>query len=134
MYKILLIEENTILRTGIEALFVVHHQFQLIESANSIEEAVTIKSLAAVDLIITDISSNPLKVTRDMEALRSSFPEARILIFTWADKKESALAAMEANAATYLLKEASGEKLLETLRQLMDERGDSEATILPSGA
>lgn len=134
MYKILLIEENTILRTGIKALFNVHPKFQLFASANSIGEAVRINPLGTVDLIITDVSSNPLQVAQDMEALQSSFPEARILIFTWAGKKESALAALDANAASYLLKDASGEELLEVLAQLVEGKNDSKATVVPTGA
>jgi len=134
MIQILLIEENTILRTGIKALFTVHPDYHLFAEARSVKEAVTINPLGTINVIITDISSSPQQAAKDMEALHSSFPEARILIFTWPSNKESAIASLEAGAAIYMFKDISGEELLEALTSLVDGRRSSEVSTAPAGA
>ena len=134
MIQILLIEENTILRTGIKALFTVHPDYHLFAEARSVKEAVTINPLGTINVIITDISSSPQQAAKDMEALHSSFPEARILIFTWPSNKESAIASLEAGAAIYMFKDISGEELLEALTSLVDGRRSSEVSTASAGA
>src|SRR5690554_4583454 len=130
MFKILLIEENTILRTGMKALIDVHPEFQLFAEAISIQEALTINPLGKIDLIITDISVVQLKIMQDMEALRSSFPEARVLIFTHPGNKEGAMQSLEAGAASYLFKHASGEELINAMKVLVGETSIIEGSVI----
>ena len=134
MIQILLIEENTILKTGIKALFTIHPGFHLLAEARSVEEAVTINLLGTINVIITDASSSPHQASKDMEALLSSFPEAIILIFTWPSNKESAIASLEAGAANYMFKDISGEELLEALKSLVDGKRSSRVSIASTRA
>lgn len=134
MIQILLIEENTILKTGIKALFTIHPDFHLLAEARSVKEAVTINPLGTINVIITDVSSSPQQAAKDMDALHSSFPEAIILIFTWPSNKESAIASLEAGAANYMFKDISGEELLEALKSLVDGKRSSRVSIASTRA
>lgn len=134
MYHILLIEEYIILRTGIKALIEAQPDLKLFAEATSVQEALTINPLGSIDLIITDIKSDQQRTKNDIDLLLASFPEARILVFTSSENEDSALASLEAGAADYLFKEASGEELIQALARLLVDTTAAEGSTATTSA
>ena len=130
MFNIILIEENTILRTGIKALIDDHPKLHLFAEPVSVQEALAITPLGTIDLIITDISSDHTEIMNDIEALRSSFPDASVLAFTAPDNKAGALLSLDAGADTYLFKDVHGEELVYALEQLIEKKTIKKVSVV----
>jgi DNA-binding NarL/FixJ family response regulator len=134
MYHILLIEEYIILRTGIKALIDAQPELKLFAEATSVQEALTIKPLESIDLIITDIKSDHQRTKNDIEHLLASFPKAKILVFTPSENEDGALASLGAGAAGFLFKEASGEALIQAVNQLFVSTTSAEVSTATTSA
>jgi DNA-binding NarL/FixJ family response regulator len=90
------------------------------------EEAVTLALVLCPDVILMDLHM-PIKsgvaATREITLAQ---PSTQVLVLTTLDDDETVFEAVRAGAQAYLLKDASEEELLETIRAL--RRGESRLT------
>ena len=116
-------DDNRLLREGLVAMLSEQVDIVVVGTAPGGADAVTqIKSLlpevALIDIGMPD--KDGIEVT---QALRQAVPEVKVIILGMLDLTDEIMSCIEAGAAGYVLKEASFETLVETIRLI--HRGES---------
>jgi NarL family two-component system response regulator LiaR len=114
--KVLLAEDHLITRQGIRRLLEDERELTVIGEAGDGEEAVQMVAEMQPDVVIMDIAMpklNGIEATRQIKLIR---PATAVLILSAYDDDEYVFGLVEAGAAGYLLKTASGEELTRAIR------------------
>jgi len=114
--KVLLAEDHLITRQGICRLLEDERSLTVIGEAGDGEEAVQMVTEMQPDVVIMDIAMpklNGIEATRQIKLIR---PTTAVLILSAYDDDEYVFGLVEAGAAGYLLKTASGEELTRAIQ------------------
>ena len=114
--KVLLAEDHVITRQGMRRLLEDEDDLTIAGEASDGEEAVHMATERQPDVIIMDIAMpklNGIEATRQIKLLR---PTTAVLILSAYDDDEYVFGLLEAGAAGYLLKTASGDELIHAIR------------------
>lgn len=118
--KILLCDDQAVIRDGLEMLLTLEKDMQVVGSASDGAEALELAAQKRPDLILMDLKMpgvNGIEATRQ---LRAKFPEIKILVLTTYDDDEWLFDAIRAGASGYLLKDTPRQKIIEAIRGTMD--------------
>ncbi|MFM8876032.1 MAG: response regulator [Anaerolineae bacterium] len=118
--KILLCDDQAVIRDGMEMLLQLEKDFQVVGSAQDGFEAVELAAKKQPDLILMDLKMpgmNGIEATRE---IRKKYPEMKILVLTTYDDDEWVFDAIRAGASGYLLKDTPRQKIVEAIRGTMD--------------
>jgi NarL family two-component system response regulator LiaR len=114
--KVLVAEDHPITRQGIRKLLDDEDKFTVIGEAGDGEEAVQMVEELKPDVVIMDVAMpklNGIEATRQIKLIR---PATAVLILSAYDDDEYVFGLLEAGAAGYLLKTASGDELTQAIR------------------
>lgn len=117
--RILLAEDHKVVREGTRRLLESQSDFEVVGEASDGVEAIELAKKLKPEIIIMDVSMprlNGIEATKQIKAL---YPNMAVLVLTGYDDDEYVFALLEAGAAGYLLKESSGEELIDAIRQVM---------------
>ena len=120
MMKILLCDDQAVIRDGLEMLLNLEKDFQVVGSAQDGSEAVELAAQKQPDLILMDLKMpimNGIEATRE---IRAKFPNIKILVLTTYDDDEWVFDAIRAGASGYLLKDTPRQKIIEAIRGTVD--------------
>ena len=120
---ILLAEDHTVVRQGIRQFLEREPDLEVVGEASDGEEAVRLTEQLKPDVIIMDIAMpklNGIEATKQIKQLPLC---TIILILTAYDYEEYIFPILEAGAAGYLLKDVSGDELIDAVRIV--HRGES---------
>ena len=110
-------------RTGLEQLFASTPDLEVVASARDGTEAVALAGEHAPHVVLMDLSMPGLDGRSATERIVASNPEIRIVILTSFSDRQQILAALDAGAVGYLLKDAEPQELVEGVRAAA--RGES---------
>jgi len=114
--KILLCDDQAVIRDGLEMLLNLEKDMQVIGSASDGAEAIELTAKKQPDLILMDLKmpgTNGIEATREIHA---RYPEIKILVLTTYDEDEWVFDAVRAGASGYLLKDTPRQKIVEAIR------------------
>ena len=121
MIRVLLADDQTLVRTGFRAILGAERDIQVVAEAADGGEAIAEAALHRVDIVLMDIR---MPGTDGIEATRRiAGTGPRILILTTFDVDELVYAALRAGASGFLLKDAPADQLLTAIRVVA--RGDA---------
>jgi DNA-binding NarL/FixJ family response regulator len=124
--RIVIAEDQAIVRRGATMLLSMEPDMEVVGQARNGVEAVELAQLLHPDVVLMDLHM-PLKggvaATRE---ITKDLPNTQVLVLTTLDDDETVFEAVRAGAQAYLLKDASEDELLETIRAL--RRGESRLT------
>ncbi|WP_309081944.1 response regulator transcription factor [Zhihengliuella sp.] len=125
-----LVDDQKLVRSGFRMLIDSQPDLEVVAEADNGREALGSPALAKADVILMDIRMPELDGIQTTERLLDGVDGGgpRIIVLTTFDLDEYALAAIQAGASGFLLKDAPPEELLEAIRTV--HRGD--AVIAPS--
>ena len=118
--KIILCDDQAVIRDGLEMLLNLEKDFQVVGVAQDGAEAVELAAQKQPDLILMDLKMpimNGIEATRE---IRAKFPNIKILVLTTYDDDEWVFDAIRAGASGYLLKDTSRQKIVEAIRGTME--------------
>jgi len=118
-YRIVLIEDHTILREGLRALLATDPEFEVVGEFGDGREAVSRIPALEPDLVLTDLSMPRMNGIEAIRGIRKRAPRAKMLALTIHKAEEYVRAALQAGAHGYLLKESSHAELLTAARQVL---------------
>jgi DNA-binding NarL/FixJ family response regulator len=124
--RIVIAEDQALVRRGAALLLSMEPDMEVVGQARNGVEAVELAQTLRPDVILMDLHM-PLKggVTATREITRVQ-PSCQVLVLTTLNDDETVFEAVRAGAQAYLLKDASEDELLETIRAL--RRGESRLT------
>jgi DNA-binding NarL/FixJ family response regulator len=127
--KILLCDDQAVIRDGLEMLLTLEKDFQVVGTAQDGAEAVELAAQKMPDLVLMDLKmpgTNGIEATRQ---IRARFPEMKILVLTTYDDDEWVFDAIRAGASGYLLKDTPRQKIVEAIRGTMDGKSFVDPSV-----
>ncbi|MEV4244247.1 response regulator transcription factor [Streptosporangium canum] len=116
MIRIILVDDHPVVRSGIRAMLADQPDFELIGEAATAEGGVELARTLAPDVVLMDLQLGPgmhgSEATRQIVALNGP----RVLVLTTFDTDADIVAAIEAGATGYLLKDAPSDNLHAAIR------------------
>ncbi|MDL4772423.1 response regulator [Actinomadura xylanilytica] len=132
--RILLVDDHPVVRSGIRAMLLDQPDFELVGEAATGEEGVAEAGRLRPDVVLMDLQLGPgmhgSDATRQITGSPPGAAAPRVLVLTTFDTDSDILAAIEAGATGYLLKDAPPDKLHAAIRSAA--AGDS--ALAPSVA
>ena len=116
MIKVCLVEDQTLVREGIQSLLHLTEDIRVVATASDGEEAREIIEAAKPDVVLLDVripKKNGLEVLRELQQLKS--PPSTIILTTF-DDDQMLLEGIKAGAKGYLLKDVSLKDLATAVR------------------
>jgi two-component system nitrate/nitrite response regulator NarL len=118
MISVLLVDDHTYIRMGIQQLLEAVPDMEVVDIASNGIEAVAKAQTHQPDVVVIDIS---MPLMDGMEATRqivACCPLARVLALSLYNHPEYVRGALEAGATGYVVKDAIGDELVEAIRTL----------------
>ena len=126
--RVVLADDQTILRHGLRAILDAEPDLEVIGEASNLQEAVAVSRRLLPDVVITDVAfSNGIEVEA-LSQLRRECAGVRVLLLTAHSCQECMRAAMTAGVHGYILKHSPFEVLLRAIRS---EGSEHEHSVLP---
>jgi DNA-binding NarL/FixJ family response regulator len=120
--RVVLVDDHAVVRSGLALLLGVAGDIQVVGEARDGQEALRVVAATAPDVVLMDLQMPELDgvaATRQITAAGS----AQVLVLTSYSDTERILAALDAGAVGYLLKDVEPQVLLDGIRAVV--RGDS---------
>jgi DNA-binding NarL/FixJ family response regulator len=116
MIGVLAVDDHALLREGIAALVNAESDMKLIAEASNGQEAIEKFRVHLPDVTLMDLQMPALNGIEAIIAIRSEFPNARIIVLTTYVGDVQVLRALKAGAQGYILKGDVPKQLLDTIR------------------
>lgn len=122
MYKVLIVDDETIIREGVAEAIRGHcPEFGAILEARDGEEALNVALEAAPDVVITDIQMPNMNGLEFIEQLKAEHPDVAVILISGHDDFEYAQQGLKLGVSDYLLKPVESGQLASRLRLLAEE-------------
>ena len=121
--RVLLVDDQALFREALATLLEVRPEIAIVGEAGDGAAALDRVAELRPDVVLMDLHMPVLDGIAATRRLRVEHPEVRVLALTTFDDDEDVFAALRAGAVGYLLKDVSGDRLVEAL--LAASRGES---------
>src|SRR5437868_312183 len=103
--RVLCVDDHRIVREGLSLIIKRQPDMDVVGTAASGEEAILLFGRLAPDVTLMDLQLGKMGGVEAIRAIRHRRPDARIVVLTMYQGDEDIYRALEAGAATYLLKD-----------------------------
>jgi DNA-binding NarL/FixJ family response regulator len=121
--RVLLADDHPMVRAGLEELLGAEEDIEVVGAACDGREAVALAVRAGADVVLMDLSMPVIDGVEATRRLADEAPAVRVVVLTSFADRERILAALDAGATGYLLKDAEPYELLQGVRAAY--RGES---------
>ncbi len=118
--RVIIAEDYTILREGLKALLSFHPNLDIVGEAEDGQAAVRCVDKLKPDLCLMDLSMPRMNGLEAIREIKKRSPETKILVLTVHKAEEYILAALEAGANGYVLKDATHAELTMAVTSVLD--------------
>lgn len=130
MIRVAIADDHRVVRVGLEQLLGTFDDVELVGVADGGEAAVVLCAETTPDVVLLDLSMPDLDGIGVTRRLADVSPDSRVVLFTSFSDREGIVAALDAGAIGYLLKDAEPDELHAAIRAAA--RG--EAPLAPKAA
>ncbi|WP_051299776.1 response regulator [Methylobacter luteus] len=131
MYKIAIVEDQTIIRAGLYAVLSQEPQFNVVSQSNNPIDLFRQTWLIPPDLVLLDMVMPKMNGVEAIEEIKKRWHGAKILIYTSKNTEESISDAFQAGADGYLLKSSTTEELISAVKNVLMGHYHVSDAILP---
>jgi DNA-binding NarL/FixJ family response regulator len=114
--RVLLADDHVVLRQGTRHLLEREPDLEVVGEAGDGEEAVRLTTQLKPDVVIMDVAMPNLSGIEATKQIKARMSSIAVLILTGYDYDEYIFSLLEAGAAGYLLKDVSGDELIDAVR------------------
>jgi two-component system, NarL family, response regulator len=117
--RILIVDDHPIVRKGLASTIEPEPDMEVVGLAGTGKLACELFRAKVPDVTIMDLTLTPeMSGIQAIQAIRGEFPDARIIVLSAYKGDEDIYRALQAGAATYLLKESLGDDLIPIIREV----------------
>jgi len=124
--RVLVADDQALIRRGMTLMLSVESDMEVVGQASDGVEAVEMAERLRPDVVLMDLHMPRKGGVAATREITRSLPDTHVLVLTTLDAEEMVFEAVRAGAHAYLLKDASEDELLETVRAV--HRGESRLT------
>jgi two-component system, NarL family, response regulator LiaR len=128
--RVLLVDDHTVVRSGLSALLMANDDFKLIGEAKNGEEAIRLCESLQPDVVLMDLMMPGMGGVNATKVIREKWENINVIALTSFKEKEMVEGALKAGAISYLLKTVTAEELETAIRGAVvgESRLSPEAT------
>ncbi|GIO25399.1 response regulator [Ornithinibacillus bavariensis] len=119
MIKVLLAEDQVMVRQGLKAMIETDEEIVVIGEADNGKEAVRLCEKQLFDVAILDIRMPEMDGIETAKVLRNRFPQIKVLMLTTFDDQQYVVDALKVGVSGYMLKNGDTESLIRSIRSTM---------------
>ena len=123
MIRVLIADDHAVVRTGLAQLVETFDEVELVGAAANGEEAVALSGEREPDVVLMDLEMPVLDGIEATRRIRAEHPDVAVVVLTSFSDRDRILAALDAGAAGYLLKDAEPPELAKAIEAAA--RGDA---------
>jgi NarL family two-component system response regulator LiaR len=117
LISVLIVDDHAVVRRGIRALLEAEQGFDVLADVGSGGEAVLLAADLAPDVVLMDLVMPGMDGVKATRLLKQRSPRSQVLVLTSYHEDEHIFPAIQAGALSYLLKSATLDELLESIRK-----------------
>ncbi|GAA0325546.1 response regulator transcription factor [Bacillus carboniphilus] len=114
--RILLVDDQTLLRDALEVILNLEDDFEVVGVASHAQEAYDLVKTLQPDLVLMDIKMPVMNGIEGTKKIKADFPSTLILILSTFAEEEDIVECLAHGATGYLLKDMHGDRLLNAIR------------------
>ncbi|WP_030621915.1 response regulator [Streptomyces sclerotialus] len=115
--RLLLADDHPVVRAGLRAVLETEPDFEVVADVPTAEESVTLAARPGIDVVLMDLQfAGEMRGPQATAEITARAGAPRVLVLTTYDTDADILAAIEAGATGYLLKDAPPEELAAAVR------------------
>ena len=118
--KIILIDDHTLFRSGIKALLLRQHDFEVIGEASDGLSGIKMISQLQPDVVLLDLDMPGMNGHEALSQIISINPQQAVIMLTVSEDSDDLTECMRIGARGYLLKNINADFLLESIRKATD--------------
>nr|WP_202078056.1 response regulator transcription factor [Caldalkalibacillus salinus] len=118
----MIVEDQTILREGLEAILNLEEDIQVVATAKNGLEAYDLVSHHLPRIVLMDIEMPVMNGHESLKKIKAEYPEVRLIMFTTFPNDDYLVEALIHGASGYLLKDIPHKKLVQAIRDC--DQGD----------
>jgi DNA-binding NarL/FixJ family response regulator len=119
MIRLLVVEDETLFRLGLQKLLSLHAEFSIVGEAAQGEEALTQIRALRPDVVIMDVNLPRLSGVQALEKMRAEGLETPVILLSTFDEEEAFLKGMRAGASAFLRKDVPFDELVSAIQAAM---------------
>ena len=116
MIKVMIVDDQTLVREGISMLLSLCQDIELVAEASNGEEAVSLTEEKKPDVILMDIKMPVMNGVKATKIIKRKYPNIKILILTTFKDDEFIFEALKNGADGYILKDVKSDKIIESIK------------------
>jgi DNA-binding NarL/FixJ family response regulator len=120
--RVMVIDDMTLIRQGIESLLRDKNSVQIVGEATDVQEAIGTLAHLDPDVVLLDQDMPGLATPEAVSLLKQHHPRGEIIVLSEAPDEERAFRALEAGASGYVLKDISPDNLVRAILGVCDGR------------
>lgn len=127
--RLLLVDDHEVLRIGLRTLFTEAGGFQVVGEAGTMAAAVTEASRLNPKVVLMDVRLPDGSGIDACRTIRTAHPDTRVLFLTSFADDDAVLSTILAGADGFLLKEVSGDELIDAVKTVSSGRSILDPSI-----
>src|SRR5215218_3646514 len=120
MARLLIADDHALVREGLRTLLSGEDGIEVIAEANDGQQALDICRELNPDLVLMDVRMPVMDGLEATRKIKQEMPKTSVMMVTMHENPDYLFEAVKAGAAGYVLKDASGERLLGAVRRTLD--------------
>lgn len=116
MIRLVLAEDQTIIRQGLHRLLDSHADLQVVGEAENGQQAVNQVAILQPDLVLMDVRMPVMDGVTATQSICDRFPQVKVLVLTTFDDEHYVEKLMQLGAIGYLLKDTPSDELADAIR------------------
>lgn len=128
MIRLLIVDDHQLMRDGLVRLLGLEQEVEIVGTASDGTEAIEKVGELQPTLVLMDVRMPNMSGIVATREIKARYPETEVVLLTMHDEDEYVFEGLSAGASGYLLKDASHDELMSTLRQVQA----GQAQITPS--
>lgn len=119
MYKIAIIEDQTIIRAGLHAVLTQEPQFMVVSQSTNPVDMLRQTWTAPPDLVLLDMVMPKMNGVEAIEEIKKRWNDTKILVYTYKEGGDCISGAFKAGADGYVLKGTQTDELISAIKNIL---------------
>lgn len=122
MIKVVIIDDHTILRRGLQQIIAESDDMSVVGEAGTSAQGMHLLREIPCNVVLLDISLPDRNGVETLKLVRKEFPKLQVLMLSMHPENQYAVRALKAGAAGYLTKQSAPSQLVSAIRQISQGR------------